>query len=74
MGVTLGLGDYARVALTTPFVVGRLMLVQRAARIPGLRRITGAYVLRLLKRRLQTYGTPEFTSDASEYTPSGRAA
>lgn len=74
MGVTLGLGDYARVALTTPFVVGRLMLVQRAARTPGLRRITGAYVLRLLKRRLQTYGTPEFTSDASEYTPSGRAA
>lgn len=74
MSVTLGAGDYARIALTAPFVTGRLLVVQRAVRIPGLRRLTNAYVLRLLKRRLKAYGTPEFTSDSAEYTPSGKAA
>ena len=74
MSVTLGAGDYLRIALTAPFVLGRLLVVQQAMRIPGLRRLTSAYVLRLLKRRLKAYGTPEFTSDAAEYTPSGKAA
>ncbi|KLO27125.1 hypothetical protein ABW16_17665 [Mycolicibacter heraklionensis] len=74
MSVTLSAGDYARIALTAPFVAGRLLVVQRAVRTPGLRRLTGAYVLRLLKRRLKAYGTPEFTSDVAEYTPSGKAA
>lgn len=74
MGVTIGAGDYARIALTAPFVLGRLLVVQRAARTPGLRRITNAYTLRLLKRRLASYGTAEFTSDVDQYTPSGKAA
>ncbi|MEB3032411.1 oxygenase MpaB family protein [[Mycobacterium] nativiensis] len=74
MGVTIGAGDYARVALTAPFVYGRLMVVQRAARTPGLRRITNAYTLRLLKRRLAAYGTAEYTSDIADYTPAGSAA
>jgi hypothetical protein len=74
MGVTLEAGDYLRIALTAPFVSGRAAVVQRAVRTPGLRRITNAYVLRLLKRRLKAYGTPEFTSDVAEYTPSGAAA
>lgn len=74
MGVTLTAGDYLRIALTTPFVLGRLRIVERAARTPGLRRITRAYVIRLLKRRLETYGKPEYTSDVAEYTPSGKAA
>lgn len=74
MGVTVSTGDYARIAVTAPFLLGRLLLVQRASRTPGLRRITDAYVIRLLKKRLVTYGNAEFTSDAAEYTPSGRAA
>ncbi|WP_409427952.1 oxygenase MpaB family protein [Mycobacterium sp. SMC-11] len=74
MSVTLSAGDYARIALTAPFVTGRLLVVQRAVRTPGLRRLTNAYILRLLKRRLAAYGTPEFTSDSAEYTPSGKAA
>jgi hypothetical protein len=74
MGVTLEAGDYLRIALTAPFVSGRAAVVQRAVRTPGLRRITNAYVLRLLKLRLKAYGTPEFTSDVAEYTPSGAAA
>lgn len=74
MGVTINSGDYVRIAVTAPFVLGRLLVVQRAARTPGLRRITGAYVLRLLRRRLVTYGTAEYTSDVDQYTPSGKAA
>lgn len=74
MGVTLSVGDFARVALTAPFVYGRALVVQRAARTPALRRLTNAYVLRLLQRRLRAYGTPEFTSDVADYTPSGAAA
>lgn len=74
MGVTLNAGDFARIALTAPFVYGRAALVQRAVHTPGLRRITGAYVLRLLRRRLKAYGTAEYTSDVADYTPSGKAA
>ena len=74
MGVTISLGDYLRAAATAPFILGRILVVQRAAQIPGLRRLADAYVLRLLKHRLETYGTAEFTSDASDYTPSGKAA
>jgi len=74
MGVTLAAGDYLRIALTAPFVYGRLLVVQRAVRTPGLRRLTNGYVIRLLKQRLATYGKPEYTSDVAEYTPSGKAA
>lgn len=74
MGVTVGAADYARIAVTAPFLLLRLLVMQRASRTPGLRRITDAYVIRLLKRRLETYGKPEFTSDVDQYTPSGKAA
>ncbi len=69
MGVTLGALDLARVALTTPFIIGRFTAVSHASRIPVLRDITDAYVIGLLKLRLATYGKPEFTTDAAHYTP-----
>ncbi|CPR11593.1 hypothetical protein BN971_02880 [Mycobacterium bohemicum DSM 44277] len=69
MGVTLGPLDLARVALTTPFIIGRFTAVSHASRIPVLRDITDAYVIALLKLRLATYGKPEFTTDAAHYTP-----
>lgn len=76
MGVTVGTSDYARIAVTAPFILGRLLLVQRASssRSRLLRRITDAYVIRLVKRRLATYGKPEYTSDAADYTPAGNGA
>jgi hypothetical protein len=58
-----------RIALTTPFIIGRLTAVTHASRIPVLRDITDAYVIGLLKLRLATYGKPEFTTDAAHYTP-----
>ena len=69
MGVSLGPTDLVRIALTTPFIIGRLTAVTHASRIPVLRDITDAYVIGLLKLRLATYGKPEFTTDAAHYTP-----
>ncbi|MEZ0366909.1 oxygenase MpaB family protein [Mycobacterium sp. pUA109] len=74
MGVSIGLADYLRIGLTAPFILGRFLLVRRASRIPALRQITDRYVIRLVKRRLTTYGKPEFTSDAGDYTPAGQLA
>ncbi|ORW02910.1 oxygenase MpaB family protein [Mycobacterium kyorinense] len=69
MGVSLGPADLVRVALTTPFIIGRFTAVQQASRVPVLRDVTDAYVVGLLKLRLATYGKPEFTTDAAHYTP-----
>ncbi|MGB5797861.1 MAG: DUF2236 domain-containing protein [Mycolicibacter algericus] len=73
-GVSVGPADYLRIGVTAPFILGRLLAVRRASRIPALRRITDDYVVRLVKRRLKTYGKPEFTSDARDYTPAGQLA
>ncbi len=69
MGVSLGPTDLVRIALTAPFILGRFNAVTQASRIPVLRDITDVYVIGLLKLRLATYGKPEFTTDAAQYTP-----
>ncbi|OCB17401.1 hypothetical protein A5674_11755 [Mycobacterium malmoense] len=69
MGVSMGPTDLLRVALTAPFIIGRFNVVSQASRIPVLRDVTDAYVIGLLKLRLATYGKPEFTTDATHYTP-----
>lgn len=69
MGVTIGPGDIARVALTAPFVLGRFAAVTAASRVPVLRDVVDSYAIRTLKKRLKTYGRAEFTTDASAYTP-----
>jgi hypothetical protein len=69
MGISIGPADRLRIAITGPFILGRFIAVSRASRIPALRHIVDRYVIRLVKRRLATYGNPEFTSDAAHYTP-----
>jgi ER-bound oxygenase mpaB/B'/Rubber oxygenase, catalytic domain len=69
MGVSLEPTDLLRIALTTPFIIGRFTAVTHASRIPVVADITDAYVIGLLKLRLATYGKPEFTSGAAHYTP-----
>ncbi|OBK24589.1 hypothetical protein A5634_02670 [Mycobacterium asiaticum] len=69
MGVSIGLADRIRIALTGPFIAGRFVVVNRASNIPALRSHVDRYVIRLLKLRLKTYGKPEFTSDSAHYTP-----
>ncbi|OBK15209.1 oxygenase MpaB family protein [Mycobacterium asiaticum] len=72
MGVSIGLADRVRIALTGPFIAGRFIAVNRISNIPALRGLADRYVIRLLKLRLATYGKPEFTSDSSHYTPISR--
>jgi hypothetical protein len=74
MSVEFGVGDVARIAVTVPFVIGRMVAVSAASRIPGLREITDSYAIRVLKGRLATYGKPEFTTDSATYTPVVRPA
>jgi hypothetical protein len=69
MGVRFGLSDVVRIGVSAPFVIGRMVAVSAASRIPGLRRIADAYTVRMLRRRLVTYGRPEFTTDSRAYTP-----
>jgi hypothetical protein len=72
MSVDFGVGDVARIAVTAPFIIGRMVAVTAASRVPGLRAITDHYAVNLLKRRLATYGKPEFTTDSQAYTPVAR--
>lgn len=72
MGVTLRGSDVLLVGLTAPFILGRNAAVLAASKLPALRGLCDAYATRVLNKRLVTYGTPEFTTDASHY-PTARA-
>ena len=69
MGVSFGATDVARIAVTAPFIVGRAVAVTAASRVPGLKTLTDNYAIRMLKKRLATYGAPEFKTDAAQYKP-----
>lgn len=73
-GVRVTPADVVRVAATAPFVLGRVAAVTAASRVPVLRDIADSYAIRMLKKRLKTYGQPEFTSDATTYTPTVKQA
>ncbi|WP_040801672.1 oxygenase MpaB family protein [Nocardia higoensis] len=68
-GVDIGPADLARIAVTAPFILGRLLAVQCADRIPLLEPYLDRYLIGLVERRLATYGKPEYVSDARTYTP-----
>jgi hypothetical protein len=74
MGVGLGKADVVRIAATAPLILGRFVAVRAATRVPFLRGAVDAYAIRTLKRRLKTYGTAEFTTDATTYAPVDRPA
>ncbi|MGW0184089.1 oxygenase MpaB family protein, partial [Nocardia sp. NPDC003345] len=69
MGVPMVAADFLRIAVTAPFVLGRLGAVTGAYRISWLRPALDRYLTGLVGRRLAVYGNPEFVSDASTYTP-----
>jgi hypothetical protein len=61
--------DVAVVTATAPFIVGRNTVVTAASKLPALRGIADRYAIRVIKKRLKAYGTPEFTSDHQTYQP-----
>jgi hypothetical protein len=67
MGVPVRLRDVALVGATAPFIIGRNTIVTAASRVPALRGIADSYAIRVLKKRLKAYGTPEFTTDHKTY-------
>jgi hypothetical protein len=69
MGVRVRALDVALVGITAPFIIGRNTVVTAASKLPALRGIADKYAIRVLKKRLKSYGTPEFTSDHTKYQP-----
>ncbi|MCW5890600.1 MAG: DUF2236 domain-containing protein [bacterium] len=67
MGVPIRAADFARVALTAPFILGRFTGVRLASRLPLLRNAVDGYTVRLVGKRLAAYGRPEYTTDPSTY-------
>ncbi|HVV74937.1 MAG TPA: oxygenase MpaB family protein [Mycobacteriales bacterium] len=67
MGVRLRARDVALVGLTSPFIIGRNTVVTAASKLPALRGVCDRYAIRVLKKRLKAYGTPEFTTDHKTY-------
>ncbi len=67
MGVHLSPADTACVAVTAPFILGRAKAVQLLDGVAPLRPAVDTYVTWMLRRRLRSYGHPEFRTDASTY-------
>src|SRR3954452_9274925 len=73
LGVAMGLEDHALVALFAPLVFGSFLAARTTSTLPILGGLTDRVVTEVLKQRLASYGNPEFTTDASKYTPVAKA-
>ena len=69
LGVAMGLEDRALIALFAPLVFGSFWAARTTSRLPIVGALTDKVVTEVLKQRLASYGKPEFTTDASKYTP-----
>ena len=69
MGLTFEPADAVRLAFTAPFIVGRFLALSAAAHNRFLRGPADRYLVQTVKKRLATYGRPEFKTDAETYTP-----
>ncbi|GAB98669.1 hypothetical protein GONAM_02_01920 [Gordonia namibiensis NBRC 108229] len=67
MGVDLSVTDLARAAATAPWLTSRFAAVRIAGRLPVLQDLADQYITELVKRRLDDYGIPEYTTDSREY-------
>ena len=67
MGLQMGVDDYVRVGLFAPLVFGSFFTAMNTSRLPIAGAVTDRLVTEVLKLRLASYGTPEFTTDAKSY-------
>jgi hypothetical protein len=74
MSVEVSATDLLVVGLTSPFILGRFLIVLRASRLPVLRQIADNYTVRRVEHRLRTYGVPAYTTDVSRYRAADRGA
>ena len=68
MGVTVTTADKVKVAAVAPLVFGSIQAVHLANRVPVLRPGVDSVVTWTLRRRLRSYGHPEYRTDARSYT------
>lgn len=68
MGIQLTTADRIRVTLLTPWLIGRLLTLRTAARIPGLRRLVDQRAVRTMHTLLRRYGHAEYTSDTAHWS------
>jgi hypothetical protein len=73
LGVAMGLEDYTRLALFAPLVFGSFWTASTTSKLPIVGALTDRVVTEVLKQRLASYGKPQFTTDASTYTPVAKA-
>ncbi|MFE3189715.1 DUF2236 domain-containing protein [Nocardia sp. NPDC059240] len=69
MSVHLRPADAARVAATAPFILARFVSMTVAGQLPALRNTVDTRTIRVIGKRLATYGSAEYTTDAATYTP-----
>ncbi|AHH20004.1 hypothetical protein NONO_c52200 [Nocardia nova SH22a] len=67
MSISFGIGDAALVVTTAPFILGRFLAMSVFGHRSVFRKWADRYTIRVLERRLATYGNPEFTTDARHY-------
>jgi hypothetical protein len=67
MGVNYTRADRLRCLVTAPYLLGRLVLLRSAERVPLLRSTVDRLAIRTLNRRLRDFGHAEYTTDASTY-------
>jgi hypothetical protein len=67
MGVDYTRADRLRCLVTAPYLLGRLLLLRSAERVPLLRSTVDRLAVRMLNRRLRDFGHAEYTTDASTY-------
>lgn len=67
MGVDITAADFARIAITIPFISGRFFAVKFALQVAPLRPAVDRYLVGLIRRRLAEYGAAEFRTDSTQY-------
>ncbi|MGV9661771.1 oxygenase MpaB family protein [Nocardia niigatensis] len=67
MSITLTPADYARIALTAPFITLRFLLMTIITARPTLTGLADRYTTRTVKKRLAAYGNAEYTTESHTY-------
>lgn len=74
MGIRLTLADRARVGLLTPWLIGRLVVLKAASRLPLARTLVDRRAVATMHRLLRRYGHAEYASDTSHWGTRRRPA
>lgn len=66
-GAPFGIADMARIGATAPFVFGRFLTLAVGSTRPGLKSAVDRYSVRVLKKRMVTYGRAEYMTHGARH-------